>query len=175
MARPSKYTPELQKKFNELINTLYADDMEDEECCKNFWNFGIIEQLAIYLDVMVSTIYDWSDESSERFHLEFSETLKRWHLITKALVHQITPKISEQSPALAIFLRKTKLGELEISKAILEQKLEANFKLEIKSKIELETMKTIKEARSYGLPEEQIEELETLLEQAKKAKQINGN
>ncbi len=173
MARPSKYTPELQKKFDELVATLYTED--EKKALDNFWRYGILEQVAIYLDVMVSTIYDWCDPESERYHEQFSETLKQYQLITKSLLHLNTPRITEISPALAIFLRKTKLGELEISKTILEQKLEANFKLETKSKIELETMKTIKDARSYGLPEEKIVELELLLEQAQKAKQINEN
>lgn len=168
VGRPSKYTQELQLKFDDMVGSLYSED--DQVAFDNYWKYGIIEQIAIFLNISIETIYDWSDMDSERYHKEFSESLKRWHISTKALLHKISPIIAEKSPALAIFLRKVKLKELEISKTILEEKFEANVKFENKTKVEIEAMMCLQDAESYGMCENDIKEVRDLLEQVKKTR-----
>ncbi len=167
MARPSKYNAELQQKFDKLVDNLYpiGTTKEDEkDAYNNFWRYGIVEQIALYLGINVDTIYDWSDKESERYHEEFSETLKRWYVITKALLHRLSPKIAERSPALAIFLRKTKLGELEVSKHILEKRLTTRNEKDLYMKI----TKEIAEAEALGVDKKEIDEVRVMLEELRR-------
>ncbi len=174
MARPSKYNEELQQKFDDLVDNLYpmGTTKEDEKAAyNNFWLYGIVEQIALYLSINIDTIYDWSDPDSERYHEAFSETLKTWHIITKGLLHRLSPKIAERSPALAIFLRKTKLGELEISKTILEQRLTTRSEKNLYIKITGE----LNDAEALGVDKKEIDEVRGMLEEMRRdGKMIEG-
>jgi hypothetical protein len=81
---------------------------------------------------------------------------------------------------MAIFLRKTKLGELEVTKHILETKIQDSLKVEGKTKMEIDLMEDIEDARLYGMDEGQIAEVEALLIEVQKTRSIakagnNGN
>lgn len=166
--RPPKYNEELQARFDDLVDGLYPEGMtkkDDKMAYKNYWHYGIVQQLAIHLGLSMETIYDWSrvdkdGEEGERFKPEFSDTLKQWQLITMALLHRITPILGAEAPALAIFLRKTKLGELEISKHILEARLTTKNEKNLYVKITHE----LEEAETLGVDKADIDKVRALLE-----------
>lgn len=166
--RPSKYNEDLQARFDDLVDGLYpmgATKDDEKKAFDNYWHYGIVEQLAIYLKLTRDTIYDWAEvdekgEEGERFKPEFSDTLKRWQLITMALLHRITPILGAEAPALAIFLRKTKLGELEISKHILEARLTTKNEKNLYVKITHE----LEEAETLGVDKADIDKVRALLE-----------
>jgi hypothetical protein len=170
VGRPSKYTPELQSKFDEMVNGLYSDDVKT--AFDNYFKYGILEQICLFLDLNLSSVYKWSDHKDDGFKPEFSKTLNKWYIITKALVHVITPAMASKAPAMAIFLRKTKLGELEVTKHILETKIQDSLKVEGKTKMEIDLMADIEDARLYGMDEGQIAEVEALLIEVQKTRSI---
>lgn len=172
MTRPSKYNEELQARFDTLVDRLYPMGMtkrDEKKAFDNYWHYGIVQQLAIHLGISMDTVYDWSGvddkgEKGERFKEEFSETLKRWQLITMALLHRITPILGAEAPALAIFLRKTKLGELEISKHILEARLTTRNEKNLYVKITHE----LEEAETLGVDKADIDKVRVLLEMVRR-------
>ncbi len=174
--RPSKYNAELQRRFDELVDTLYPmgiDKQSEKKAFDSYWHYGIVQQLAIYLGISMDTIYDWSEidskgEEGERFKPDFSETLKRWQLTTMALLHRITPVLGAEAPALAIFLRKTKLGELEISKHILEARLTTRSEKNLYLKVTHE----LEEAEKLGVDREDIDKVRALLETLKQEQKM---
>lgn len=172
MARPSKYTEELQQRFDVLVDGLYPMDMDKESEKKafaNYFHYGIMQQLAIHLDISMETIYDWAEVDSNgdkgvRYKEAFSDTLKKWQLVTMALLHRITPILGAQAPALTIFLRKTKLGELEISKTILEQRLTTRSEKNLYVKI----TKELNDAEALGVDKQEISEVRAMLEEMRR-------
>lgn len=160
MARPSKYNEELQQKFDNLVEKLYTPEMTYKEAEENFWDYGIVEQLAAYLDVSMETLYDWTDVEGDRFKPEFSETLKKWYMVTKALLHKSGKLMAVKAPAVHIFMRKNKLGELEISKHILEARLSTRSEKNLYIKV----TKELEEAEMLGVEKEDIDKVRKLLE-----------
>lgn len=66
MARPSKYTPELQARFDKLIDNMSGGD-------KFFEEMPIMDSIAYKLDVSDVTLYAWCKK-----HETFLNSIKRW-------------------------------------------------------------------------------------------------
>lgn len=102
MARPSKYNKKLQKKFDTLVDTWNV---------KEYFKYGDVNQIALYLGIVRETVYDWREKIDE-----FSDTFKRWETKGKAFLFEMSPKLAFKCPAYAIFLMKVKLKYIEIDK-----------------------------------------------------------
>lgn len=158
--RPTKYNAELQDKFDKLVLNIYLGDVKS--LWINYWNYGIVEQIALYLGLYsTETIYSWSNPQSSDYQEDFANTFKAWKIVTKSLLHKLTPMLAKNAPALAIFLRKVKLGELEVSKHIHEGRIET------KDSVEIRIIQEIQEAERLGIDKADIEEVKGLLNELK--------
>jgi hypothetical protein len=177
---PSKYTPELQQKFDDLIQSLYTDN--DKTNYNNFWSYGIVEQIAVYLRITIETIYQWVDPRSEFYKPAFSDSFKEWFILSKAMFFKTGKVMSVRAPAAFIFLCKTKLGMIEVKKTIFEERYSQILEIDGVEDNEFDTlMNDIKEADEYGLTED-TNKLRQLIERLKnnqgfkkEAKQIGNN
>jgi len=119
MARPSKYNQALQKKFDELVDSIGDIAISNKQNKKiqipklieEFFTYGDVNSIAVYLGLVRETIYDWKNENSDRYKKEFSDTFKRWNTKRKAILFRITPFIDK---TLAIFYMKTISGYIEV-------------------------------------------------------------
>lgn len=140
--------------------SLYLGDVKN--LWSNYWNYGIVEQVALYLNLYsTETIYSWSNPQSSDYQEDFANTFKVWKIVTKSLLHKLTPMLAKNAPALTIFLRKVKLGELEVNKHIYEGKIDMRESLEIKITHE------IHEAEQLGIDKAEIEEIKSLMNELK--------
>ena len=132
MARPSKYNPALQKKFDDLVDRIGDIEIKDKgakrkeqigNLIEEFFTYGDINSIALYLGLVRDTIYDWSDVKSDRYKQEFSDTFKRWNTKRKAILFRITPFIDK---TLAIFYNKTINGYFEMQGINPKSKVDVN-------------------------------------------------
>lgn len=160
MARPSKYNPVLQKKFDDLVDSIGDISIKDAgkerkiqitRLIEEFFTYGDINSIAVYLDIRRETIHDWVKESSDRYNVGFSNTFKRWNEKRKSMLFKITPFIDK---SLAIFFNKAINGYIEVQG--LNVKTEISQKVEIRLKVD-----NIKE--TYG--KQDLIELDRILSQ----------
>lgn len=100
--RPSKYNDELQEKF---------DDLVDRWEVRDYFKYGDVNQIALFLGIHRDTVYDWNVKFER-----FSDTLKRWKTKQRAFLFELAPAISVKNASLWIFLAKVKLNYAEINK-----------------------------------------------------------
>lgn len=137
MARPSKYNQALQKKFDDLVDSIGDIEIKTGDKRKTqitklieeFFTYGDINSLGSYLGVVTETIQDWRRENSDRYNKEFSATLKRWNTKRKAILFKITPFIDK---SLAIFYNKSILKYVEYQGINLKTEVSQDINIRVK-------------------------------------------
>ncbi len=184
MTRPSKYNKELQKKFDDLVENFGNQVMHPDEESKKYNNrltdeyftFGDVNQIAVYLGIIRDTVYDWKNPQSDRYEEEFSYTYKKWETKRNALLFRIVSYVCQTNTALGIFLLKAQGGYLEINKHELigrngkDLPQPLNIKQFNMMKLDKEMIeKELEMAEAYGADKELIQKTRSLA-----AKLFNG-
>lgn len=101
MGRPSKYNKQLQSKFDRLVDSWKIAE---------YFKYGDVNQIALYLGICRDTVYDWATK-----HNDFSYTLKRWESKGRGYLFEISPTMAMDRQSFCIFLLKVKNGYIEKS------------------------------------------------------------
>jgi len=142
MARPSKYNPALQKKFDDLVDRIGDIEIKDKgakrkeqigNLIEEFFTYGDINSLGVYLGIVTETIQDWRRTASDRYNQTFSATFKRWDQKRKSMLFRITPFIDK---SLAIFFNKAINGYIEVQGVNLRSEQTVNHKVEIRLQVD---------------------------------------
>lgn len=125
--RPSKYNEELQQRFDAKVERfgnlepIDSKEIANPKLCINrlvdeYFCFGDVNQVAVYLGIIRETVYDWIKVDSPRYIPTFSNTFKAWDTKRKALLFRLSPYICNNNSALGIFLLKAQGGYLEVQR-----------------------------------------------------------
>lgn len=105
--RPTKYTPELQAKFDRLVDEwdfegTYTDPRDGKQKPKtnNFWQLWYVDQLIYKLGLVRDTFYRYC-----KLHPAFSDTKKRWETKRNFGLTTVVPFFAK-NPTMWIWLSK---------------------------------------------------------------------
>ncbi len=137
MGRPSKYNPALQKKFDDLVDSIGDIEIKDTgekrkvqitRLIEEFFTYGYLRSLVVYLEIGSTTLYEWINPKEATYNSEIAKTFKRWDDKRRAILFKITPFIDK---SLAIFFNKAINGFIEVQGVNLKTQGEVKSKVQI--------------------------------------------